>query len=84
MVHLGLLKGFLIAQLVKNQPAMWETWVRFPGLGRFPAEGKGYPLQYSGLGNSVDYIVHDVTESDTTERLSLTSLTHSESLMVLT
>ena len=84
MVHLGLLKVFLIAQLVKNQPAMWETWVRFPGLGRFPGEGKGYPLQYSGLENSMDYIVHDVTESDTTERLSLTSLTHSESLMVLT
>ena len=29
-----------------------------PGLGRSPGEGKGYPLQYSGLENSVDYIVH--------------------------
>ena len=28
-----------------------------PGLGRFPGEGKGYPLQYSGLENSMDYIV---------------------------
>ena len=27
-----------------------------PGLGRFPGEGKGYPLQYSGLKNSMDYI----------------------------
>ena len=27
-----------------------------PGLGRFPGEGKGYPLQYSGLENSMDYI----------------------------
>ena len=24
-----------------------------PGLGRFPGEGKGYPLQYSGLENSM-------------------------------
>jgi len=26
------------------------------GLGRSPAEGKGYPLQYSGLENSMDYV----------------------------
>ena len=26
-----------------------------PGLGRSPAEGIGYPLQYSGLENSMDY-----------------------------
>ena len=26
-----------------------------PGLGRSPEEGKGYPLQYSGLVNSTDY-----------------------------
>ena len=68
MVHLGLLKAFLIAQLVKNQPAMWETWVQFLGLGRFPGEGKGYPLQYSGLENSMDRIVQGgCKESDTTE-----------------
>ena len=29
-----------------------------PGLGRFPGEGKGYPLQYSGLENSMDCIAH--------------------------
>ena len=28
-----------------------------PGLGRFPREGKGYPLQYSGPENSIDSIV---------------------------
>ena len=39
-----------------------------PGLGRFPGEGKGYPLQYSGLENSMD-CVHGVTEPDTTESL---------------
>ena len=32
-----------------------------PGLGRSPGEGKGYPLQYSGLENSIDPIVHGVT-----------------------
>ena len=42
-----------------------------PGLGRSPGERKGYPLQYSGLENSTDCIVHGVAESDTTERLSL-------------
>ena len=29
-----------------------------PGLGRPPGAGKGYPLQYSGLENSMDCIVH--------------------------
>ena len=82
----------LIAQLVKNLPAMQETPVQFlgwedllekgrlptpvflgfpcgsggkasaynvgdqgsnPGLGRSPGEGKGYPLQYSGLESSM-------------------------------
>ena len=40
-----------------------------PGLGGSPGEGKGYPLQYSGLENSME--VHGVTESEMTERLSL-------------
>ena len=35
-----------------------------PGLGRSPGEGKGYPLQYSGLENSVDCIVLFRKESD--------------------
>ena len=36
-----------------------------PGLGRSPGEGKGYPLQYSGLENSMNCIVHGVTKSQT-------------------
>ena len=89
-----LLKGSLIAQLVKNLPVMQETPVQFlvgkipsrrdrlptpvvlgftcgsagkesacnvGGLGlipgRSPGEGKGYPLHYSGLENSMDCIV---------------------------
>ena len=42
-----------------------------PELGRSPGEGKGYPLQYSGLENSLDYIVHSRKKLDTTERPSL-------------
>ena len=38
-----------------------------PGLGRSPGEGKGYPLQDSGLENSMDYLIHGVTELDMTE-----------------
>ena len=36
-----------------------------PGLGRSPGDGKGYPLQYSGLENSMDGIVHGVAKSRT-------------------
>ena len=92
-------RASLEALLVRNPPAVRETWFRsllwedplekgrlptpaflgFPGgsageesacnvgdlgsipaLGRSPGEGKGYPLQYSGLENSMDCIVHGV------------------------
>ena len=51
----------LVAQLVKNLPAVWKTGVQYlvekiPGL-------KGYPHQYSGLENSMDSIDHRVTKS---------------------
>ena len=36
-----------------------------PGFGRSPREGKGYPLQYSGLENSMDCIVQGVAKSQT-------------------
>ena len=35
------------------------------GSGRSPGEGKGYQLQYSGLENSTDCIVHGFTKSQT-------------------
>ena len=38
----------------------FDSWV-----GKIPEEGKGYPLQYSGLENSLDYIVHWVAKSRT-------------------
>ena len=52
-----------------------------PGLGRFPGEGKGNPLQYSGLENLMDRgawlaTVHVVTESDMTELLTYTLSFH--------
>ena len=34
-----------------------------PGLGRSPGEANGYPLQYSGLENCMDCIVHGVAKS---------------------
>ena len=40
-----------------------------PGLGRSPEEGIGYPLQYSGLENSMDCVVHGVAKREMTERL---------------
>ena len=65
----------LVAQLVKNPPAMRETWVRSLGLGRSRGEGKGYPLQYCGLENPMDCVVYGGSkEPDTTERLSLSLL----------
>ena len=93
---------FLMAQFVKNPPAMQEALVWFlggkdplernklptlallgfrcgsagkesacnerdlgsiPGLGRSPGEEKGFPLQYSGLENSMNCIVHVVAKS---------------------
>ena len=97
-------KASLIAQLVKNLPAMQKSLVLFlsqedplekgwathsvflgfpcgsadkesacnagdlsliPGLGRSPGEGKGYPLHYSGLENSMGCIVRGVAKSRT-------------------
>ena len=54
----------LVAHLVKNPPAIRETWVRSLGW-EDPEEGKGYPFQYSGLENSMDCIVHGVAKSQT-------------------
>ena len=67
----------LVSQLVKNPPAMQETHVRFPGSGRSPGKGIGYPHQYS-WASLVAQMVKDLpamwgTGSDTTEQLSLLS-----------
>ena len=36
-----------------------------PGSGRLAGEGEGYPLQYSGLQNTIVCIVHGVAKSQT-------------------
>ena len=51
-----------MAQLVKNQPAVWETWVLLPG---WEDSLEKYSLRYSGLENAMDCIVHGVTKSQT-------------------
>ena len=52
----------MATQLVKNPPAMQEILVQFLGW-KIHWRGIGYSLQYSGLENSMDYIVHGVTKS---------------------
>ena len=55
-----------VALVVKNLPDnagdIRETG-SIPGLGRAPVEGKGYPLQYSGLENPMDCRVHELAMS---------------------
>ena len=56
--------------MVKNLPAMRETWVLSPGGEDSPGEGNGNPLQYSCLGNPMDTgawraTVHRVAQSRT-------------------
>ena len=58
--------------MVNKLPASAGDVDLIPGLGRSPGEGKGYLLQYSGLGSSMDCIVPGVSKSQIpTERLSL-------------
>ena len=60
-----------MAQLVKKSTCRVGDVGLTPELGRPPGEGNSYPLQCSGWENSMDCIVHGVTESDATELLSL-------------
>ena len=64
--HSGIL-GFPCGSAGKEYTCNAGDLGSIPGLGRSPGEGKGYPLQYSGLENSMDYIVHGVAELDMTE-----------------
>ena len=54
-----------MAQLIKNPGGSAGDLGLIPGLERSLGEGKGYPLQYSGLENSMDSIVHGVAKSRT-------------------
>ena len=68
-------RASLVAQLVKNPPAMWETWVQSLGWKDRLEEGMA-THQYSCLENPhgqrslAGYSLSGPKESDTTERLS--------------
>ena len=51
--------------IYKKSVLFLKACYSFPGLGRSPGEGTGYPLQYSDLENFMDCIVHGVTKSQT-------------------
>ena len=57
--------GFLYGSSGKESTCNEGDLGSVPGLGRSPGEGKGYPLQYSGLENSMDHTVREVTKSQT-------------------
>ena len=54
-----------MAQLVKNPPVMWETWVQSLGWEDPLEKGKATYSGYSGLENSMDCVVHGVAKSRT-------------------
>ena len=49
--------GYLCGYAGKESTCIVGDLGLVPGLGRSPGEGKGHPLQYSGLESSMDYIV---------------------------
>ena len=55
--------GFSCGSVGKESACSVADLGSIPGLGRSPGEGKGYPLQYSGLENSMDCIVSGVAKS---------------------
>ena len=58
-------KGFPCGSAGKESACNVVDLGLISGLGRSPGEGKGYPLQYSGLENSMEYIAHGVAKSRT-------------------
>ena len=61
----GLANGFPCGSAGKESASNAGDLGLIPGLGRSPGEGKGYPLQGSGLENPMDCIVPGVTKSGT-------------------
>ena len=56
-------QGFPDSSVGKESACKEGDLGSIPGLGRSPGEGKGYPLQYSGLENPMNYIVHGIAKS---------------------
>jgi len=59
------LMGFPCGSASKESACNGGDLGSIPGFGRSPGEEKGYPLQYSGLENAMDSIVHGITNSRT-------------------
>ena len=57
--------GFPCGSAGKESACNAGDLVLIPGLERSPGQGKGYPLQYSGLEKSMDCIVHGFAKSQT-------------------
>ena len=57
--------GFLCGSAGKESSCNVGDLGSISGLGKSPGEGKGYPLQFSGLENSTDHIVQGVAKSQT-------------------
>ena len=55
--------GFLCGSAGKESACNVGDLGSIPGLGRSPGEGKGYPLQFLDLENSMDCIIHGVAKS---------------------
>ena len=62
---LSFLLGFPCGSAGKESACNAKDLDLIPGLGRSPGEGKGYPLQYSSLKNSMDCIVQGVSKCQT-------------------
>ena len=62
-LHLSVVSGLPCGSAAKESACTVVDLGSTPGLGKSPGEGKGYPLQFSGLKNSMDYTVHGVTNS---------------------
>ena len=56
--HGDRIRTYICGSAGKESACKAGTLGLIPGLGRSPGEGKGYPLRYSGLENSMDWIVH--------------------------
>ena len=63
--YIDIYRGFPCGSAGKESACNVEDLGSIPVLGRSPGERTGYSLQYSGLENSMDCIVHGVAKSQT-------------------
>ena len=62
-LHVVLTPGFPSGSAGKESAFSARDLGLMPGLGRSPGDGKGSPLQYSDLENSMHYVVHGLANS---------------------